>query len=68
MRVLCIITNDGNIFYSREFSEPLVAALERQCIKRHRGAQQMTLVEMTEEQYQAIPATNQSADLFSVDY
>lgn len=68
MRVLLITTNDGNLFYSAEFSAPLVAALERQCNKRHGGVKQMTLEDMTDEQYQAIPTTNQSADLFNVDY
>jgi hypothetical protein len=65
-RVLRITTADGSVFYSWDWTRPLVEALERQADKRHGGIASLELVPMTLAEYHAIPATNASAELFAL--
>lgn len=67
MRILKIVTNDDCVFYSDQWNYGLVEALEHQAEKRHSGVYSMELVLMTLEEYNAIPATVESGQLFAID-
>lgn len=68
MRALKIITKDGGQFYSADWCGDgmpgLLDAIEQQAEKYAGGVERMELVKMTQEEYQAIPATCASARLF----
>jgi hypothetical protein len=65
-RVLKITTADRQVFYSRDWTPPLVEALSVQANKRHGGVTRMELILMRLADYNAIPATNASAELFAL--
>lgn len=64
-RILRIICQDDRIFYSKDWSYDLVAALEQQVMKLHGGVRGLDLISMTEEAYQRIPATVEASELFT---
>jgi hypothetical protein len=62
IEVMKLTTKDGRKYYNADHSPALIAATLKHCP----NWKTVELIEMTEEEYFAIPATNDSAALFEM--
>jgi hypothetical protein len=60
MKVLKIELHDGSFIYTNNVVQDEL----RELMKKTKGAKEVTELDMTEEEYNAIPATNQAYELF----
>lgn len=64
MEVMKLMTRNGKIFFNADHSPDLIAATLKHCP----DWKSVELINMTEEEYFSIPATNESAALFEKVY
>ena len=64
VEVMKLTTKDGVIYYNTDHSPELIAAMLKQAIKKGWGWKSIELIEIAEEDYWKIPASNDLVELF----